>query len=182
MGSSLWARPSPPLPPTLKPGNKDFPLLCTPPLPPPGPSSWGRPPSGPREEASSSIVLCGPAAAGRGHVVPCWSRARPLGQVVSALRGCFLVIKRGPHEVLRRQERKGSQGSCVQHPAPLYPPHRLRLLPTSLPNRPDGRCQHMFWLGRPFLAGLITHGSHTVGGSAKPNPEESSALLQQSFC
>lgn len=53
------APPQPPLPPTPKPGNKDFPLPPKPPSPPPGPSRWGRPPSGPREEASSSIVPCG---------------------------------------------------------------------------------------------------------------------------
>lgn len=146
VGSSLWAGQSPSLPPAPKPGNKDFPLPPTPPLPPPGPSrregAEGRQPSGPREEASSSIVLCGPPAAGRGHVVTRWSRASLLGQVASGPRGRFLVIEGGPHDVLGRP-REPRQLCPSPAPATCHPPV------ASVPPPWPGRCPHMCWLEIP---------------------------------
>lgn len=159
MGSSLWAGQSPSLPPAPKPGNKDFPLPPTPPSPPPGPSRWGE--AAFRSQRGSFVLDCSVRARG--------CRASLLGQVASGLRGCVLVIKGGPRDVL------GARAALfitrLWRPATgLWPQSlRPRLAPSHQPPcGPEAGVPPC--AGWKDLAGLLAQGSHAIGGSATPNP------------
>lgn len=82
----------------------------------PQPGRWGRPPSGGREEAVSSIVLCGCRKRPRGPqgwappARPALPGAQQAAlQVASGLRGRWLFMGWGPHKVLGRRQRRARQ-------------------------------------------------------------------------
>lgn len=178
-GSSLWPGSPPPLPPTPKPGNEDFPLPPTPLRPPSArPSSWGRPPSG-SGSRGSRIPDCsvrGPGsgpAAGRGHVVGGRSAGLAQTRWSSRLpRAVASGLGLGPPPQMRPLGGNGED----REPAPLHPSPRPQPLQPARPSCPLSPGQPMplhLPPGKTLarLTRLMVQGAHTVDGCVKPNPE-----------
>lgn len=149
-----------------------------------GPADGGRgAPSGQREEAANSVVLCGAhssgPAAGRGHVVtrdiPSWPVPRPARAEQASLgkwlqtSDCFLIRTRS----LGKTECRG--GSSAYDPSsslrPQVPPPLPSPLPTSQiilgQDDSDGKT----------LRSLTRQGPHTVHRYMKPNSGEEMAAV-----